>query len=325
MMTKAIRIHAYGGPEAMHWDDVPTPEPGPAEALVHHTAVGLNYIDVYFRTGLYKAPSLPAILGMEAAGVVRAVGADVSGIAVGDRVAYATGPIGAYTTDRVISADRLVKLPDGIDDQTAAAMMLQGMTAQYLLRRTYPVKSGDTVLIHAAAGGVGLILCQWAKHLGATVIGVVSTEEKAQLAREHGAEHVIIGHDKLAAEVKRLTAGAMVPVVYDSVGKDTFMGSLDCLAPLGLMVSFGNSSGAVAPFEIGVLSAKGSLFLTRPTLATYTANRSDLEKSAQDLMQAVSSGAVQIRVNQTFPLKDAAEAHRALEARKTTGSTVLIP
>jgi len=325
MMTKAIRIHAYGGPEAMHWDDVPTPEPGPAEALVHHTAIGLNYIDVYFRTGLYKAPSLPAILGMEGAGVVRAIGSDVSGIAVGDRVAYAMGPIGAYTTDRVISADRLVKLPDDIDDQTAAAMMLQGMTAQYLLRRTYPVKRGDTVLIHAAAGGVGLILCQWAKHLGATVIGVVSTEEKAQLAREHGAEHVLIGHDKLAAEVKRLTAGAMVPVVYDSVGKDTFMASLDCLAPLGLMVSFGNSSGAVPPFEIGVLSAKGSLFLTRPTLATYTAKRPDLEKSAQDLMQAVSSGAVQIRVNQTFPLKDAAEAHRALEARRTTGSTVLIP
>lgn len=324
-MTKAIRIHGYGGPETMHWEDVPTPEPGPAEALVHHTAVGLNYIDVYFRTGLYKAPSLPAILGMEAAGVVRAVGADVGGIAVGDRVAYATGPIGAYTTDRVISADRLVKLPPGIDDQTAAAMMLQGMTAQYLLRRTYPVKSGDTILVHAAAGGVGLILCQWAKHLGATVIGVVSTEEKAKLAREHGAAHVIVGHDRLAAEVKRLTAGAMVPVVYDSVGKDTFMASLDCLAPLGLMVSFGNSSGAVPPIEIGVLSAKGSLFLTRPTLATYTANRAELERSAEDLMQAVQSGAVQIKVNQTFPLKDAAEAHRALEARKTTGSTVLIP
>jgi len=324
-MTKAIRIHAYGGPEAMHWEDVPTPEPGPAEALIHHTAVGLNYIDVYFRSGLYKAPSLPATLGMEAAGVVRAVGADVSGFAVGDRVAYATGPIGAYTTDRVISADRLVKLPDGIDDQTAAAMMLQGMTAQYLLRRTYRVKSGETILVHAAAGGVGLILCQWAKHLGATVIGVVSTEGKAQLAREHGAAHVIIGHDKLAAEVKRLTAGAMVPVVYDSVGKDTFMASLDCLKPLGLMVSFGNSSGAVPPIELGVLSAKGSLFLTRPSLATYTATRPDLERSAEDLMQAVSSGAVRIMVNQTFPLKDAAEAHRALEARKTTGSTVMIP
>ncbi len=324
-MTKAIRIHAYGGPEAMRWEDVPTPEPGPAEALVHHTAIGLNYIDVYFRTGLYKAPSLPAILGMEAAGVVRAVGADVGGIAVGDRVAYATGPIGAYATDRVISADRLIKLPDGIDDRTAAAMMLQGMTAQYLLRRTHPVRSGETVLIHAAAGGVGLILCQWAKHLGATVIGVVSTEEKAQLACEHGASHVIIGHDRLAAEVKRLTAGAMVPVVYDSVGKDTFGASLDCLAPFGTMVSFGNSSGPVPPMDISILGAKGSLFLTRPSLATYTASRTDLEASAKDLIEAVSSGAVQIKVNQTFPLKDAAEAHRALEARKTTGGTVLIP
>lgn len=324
-MTQAIRIHTNGGPEVMQWDDVPTPEPGPAEALVHHTAVGLNYIDVYFRTGLYKSPSLPATLGMEAAGVVRAVGSDVNGIAVGDRVAYATGPIGAYATDRVISADRLVKLPDEIDDQTAAAMMLQGMTAQYLLRRTYPVKAGDTVLIHAAAGGVGLILCQWAAHLGATVIGVVSTDEKAELARAHGATHVVVGHEKLAAEVKRLTAGAMLPVVYDSVGKDTFQTSLDCLAPLGLMITFGNSSGPVPPVEIGVLGAKGSLFLTRPSLATYTALRSDLERSAQDLMQVVSSGAVRIRVNQTFPLKDAADAHRALEARQTTGSTVLIP
>ena len=324
-MTKAIRIHGYGGPEAMQWDDVPTPEPGPAEVLVHHTAIGLNYIDVYFRTGLYKAPALPATLGMEAAGVVSAIGSDVTDIAVGDRVAYATGPIGAYSTDRIISADRVVKLPDGIDDKTAAAMMLQGMTAQYLLRRTYPVKSGDTILVHAAAGGVGLILCQWAKHLGATVIGVVSTEAKAQLAQEHGAAHVIVGHERLATEVKRLTGGAMVPVVYDSVGKDTFIASLDCLAPLGLMVSFGNSSGPVPPFELAVLSAKGSLFLTRPTLATYTASRSDLERSAQDLMQAVMSGAVQIKVNQTFALKDAAEAHRALEARKTTGSTVLLP
>lgn len=324
-MTKAIRIHAYGGPEAMQWDDVPTPEPGPAEALVHHTAVGLNYIDVYFRTGLYKAPSLPATLGMEAAGVVRAIGSEVSGIAVGDRVAYATGPIGAYATDRVISADRLVKLPASIDDPTAAAMMLQGMTAQYLLRRTHVVQPGETVLIHAAAGGVGLILCQWAKHIGATVIGVVSTEEKAQLAREHGASHVIVGHDKLAAEVKRLTAGAMVPVVYDSVGKDTFASSLDCLAPLGLLASYGSSSGPVPPFDIAVLSAKGSLFLTRPTLATYTAKRSDLERSADELMQVVGSGAVKIRVNQTFALKDAATAHRALESRKTTGSTVLVP
>lgn len=324
-MTKAVRIHAYGGPEAMQWEDVPTPEPGPAEVLVHHTAIGLNYIDVYFRTGLYKAPFLPATLGMEAAGVVAAIGSNVVGFTNGDRVAYATGPLGAYSTDRVISADRLVHLPDGIDDQTAAAMMLQGMTAQYLLRRTYVVKQGDTVLIHAAAGGVGLILCQWAKHLGATVIGVVSTEEKARVAHEHGAAHVIVGHDGLVSEVKKITGGAMVPVVYDSVGKDTFAASLDCLTPLGTMISFGNSSGPVPPFELSVLGAKGSLFLTRPTLATYTASRPDLERSAQDLMQAVMTGSVQIKVNQTFALKDAAEAHRALEARKTTGSTVLLP
>ncbi len=324
-MAHAIRIHAYGGPDAMQWDDVPTPEPGPAEVLVHHTAIGLNYIDVYFRNGLYKAPSLPATLGMEAAGVVKAVGSDVTSLSAGDRVAYATGPIGAYSTDRVISADRVVRVPDGISDQTAAAMMLQGMTAQYLVRQTYAVKSGDTVLVHAAAGGVGLILCQWAKHLGATVIGVVSTDEKARLATEHGAAHVIVGHDKLASEVKRITGGKMVPVAYDSVGKDTFTASLDSLAPLGLMVSYGNSSGPVPPFELAVLGAKGSLFLTRPTLATYTASRADLERSAQDLMGVVASGAVQIKVNQSFALKDAAEAHRALEARKTTGSTVLIP
>jgi len=324
-MSKAIRIHAYGGPEAMQWDDVPTPEPGPAEALVHHTAVGLNYIDVYFRTGLYKAPALPATLGMEAAGVVRAIGSAVQGIAVGDRVAYATGPIGAYATDRVISADRLVKLTDGISDQTAAAMMLQGMTAQYLLRRTHAVQAGETILVHAAAGGVGLILCQWAKHIGAIVIGVVSTEEKAELARQHGAAHVIIGHGQLPAEVKRITGGKMVPVVYDSVGKDTFAASLDCLAPLGLMVTYGNSSGPVPPLDLGILSAKGSLFVTRPTLATYTALRTDLEQTAAELMAVVASGAVKIRVNQSFALRDAASAHRALEARQTTGSTVLIP
>jgi len=324
-MTHAVRIHAHGGPEMMRWDDVPTPEPGPAEALVHHTAVGLNYIDVYFRTGLYKTPSLPAILGMEAAGVVRAVGADVQDVKVGDRVAYATGPIGAYATDRVISADRLVKLPDAVDDQTAAAMMLQGLTAQYLLRRTRRVGPGDTILVHAAAGGVGLILCQWAKHLGATVIGVVSTDAKAELARAHGAAYIIVGHAKLAAEVKRLTGGAMVPVVYDSVGKDTFGASLDCLAPLGLMVSYGSSSGPVPPVDLGVLAAKGSLFLTRPTLATYTALRADLTAAAAELMEVVGSGAVRIRVNQTFALKDAAAAHIALEGRQTTGSTVLIP
>ncbi|MGI4795772.1 MAG: quinone oxidoreductase family protein, partial [Janthinobacterium lividum] len=255
----------------------------------------------------------------------RAIGADVTSLAVGDRVAYATGPIGAYATDRVIAADRVVKLPDAIDDQTAAAMMLQGMTAQYLVRRTHRVQPGETVVVHAAAGGVGLILCQWIKHLGATVIGVVSTAEKAELAREHGAAHVVIGHENLPAEVKRITGGAMVPVVYDSVGKDTWTTSLDSLAPLGLMVSYGNASGPVPPVEIGTLGAKGSLFLTRPSLATYTAKTADLQASAHDLFDVVSSGAVKIRVNQTFPLADARLAHEALEARKTTGSTVLIP
>jgi NADPH2:quinone reductase len=324
MSTKAIRIHAHGGPEVMKWEDVPTPEPGPGEALVRHEAVGLNFIDVYFRTGLYKA-SLPMTPGMEAAGVVVAVGSDVTELRPGDRIAYATGPVGAYATERVIPADRLVKLPESIDFATGAAMMLQGMTAQYLIRRTYRVQQGETILVHAAAGGVGLILCQWAKHLGATVIGVVSTEEKAQLAREHGAEHVIVGHANLGAEVKRITQGAMVPVVYDSVGRDTFAASLDCLAPLGLMVSYGNASGPVPPFELGMLATKGSLFLTRPTLATYTAKREDLVAVANDLFDVVSSGAVKIRVNQTFPLREAAAAHEALEGRRTTGSTVLIP
>ncbi|HET9147972.1 MAG TPA: quinone oxidoreductase, partial [Acetobacteraceae bacterium] len=323
--TKAIRIHAYGGPEVLKWEDVPTPEPGPAEVLIRHEAVGLNYIDVYFRTGLYKSPSLPVTLGMEAAGVVLAAGPNVTELRVGDRVAYATGPIGAYATERVITADRLVKLPDNIDFATGAAMMLQGMTAQYLIRRTYRVREGETILVHAAAGGVGLILCQWARHLGANVIGVVSTESKASIAREHGAAHVIVGHGNLAAEVKRITGGAMVPVVYDSVGRDTFAASLDCLAPLGLMVSYGNASGAVPPVELGMLAAKGSLFLTRPSLATYTAKREDLVAVANDLFDVVSSGAVKIRVNQTFPLRDAAAAHEALEARRTTGSTILIP
>lgn len=323
-MTKAIRIHQVGGPEVMHWEDVPTPEPGPGEALVRHEAVGLNYIDVYFRTGLYKT-NLPATIGMEGAGTVVAVGDGVTDIAAGDRVAYAGGPIGAYAMERVIAADRLVKRPDGIDAKTAAGMMLQGMTAQYLIRRTYNVKAGDTIVVHAAAGGVGLILCQWAKHLGATVIGVVSTPEKADLARANGAAHVVIGYDTLPAEVKRITSGAMVPVVYDSVGKDSFMASIDSLAPLGLMVTYGSASGPVPPIDAGLLSSKGSLFLTRPTLATYTSKRADLERTANDLFDAVLSGAVQIRVNQTFPLSEAAEAHRALEARKTTGSTVLIP
>lgn len=323
-MTKAIRIHAHGGPEVMQWEDVPAPEPGPGEVKLRHDAIGLNFIDIYYRTGLYKSP-LPAVLGQEAAGTVAALGDGVTGFAIGDRVAYAGGPIGAYASARVIAADRLVKIPDGIDSRTAATMMLQGMTAEYLLRRTHPVQTGETILVHAAAGGVGLILCQWANHLGATVIGVVSTEEKAELARQHGAAHTIIGHDRLADEVKRITKGAMVPVVYDSVGRDTFAASLDCLAPLGLMVSFGNASGAVGAVDIGQLGAKGSLFLTRPSLATYVAKRTDLERSAQALFEVVAAGVVRVQVNQTYRLQDAAEAHRALESRRTTGSTVLIP
>jgi NADPH2:quinone reductase len=323
-MTKAIRIHATGGPEVMKWEQVPTPQPGPAEVLIRHAAVGLNYIDVYFRTGLYKA-ALPATLGMEGAGVVLAVGDEVTTLAVGDRVAYAGGPIGAYATERVIAADRLVKLPEAISFETGAAMMLQGMTAQYLLRRTYRVQAGQTILVHAAAGGVGLIICQWASSLGVNVIGVVSTPEKAALAQASGAKHAIVGYGNLAAEVKRLTAGAMVPVVYDSVGKDTFNASLDCLAPLGMMVSYGNASGPVPPVDIGVLGAKGSLFLTRPSFSTYTAGHADLEATCNELFEVVASGAVKIQVNQTFALADAAAAHEALEARRTTGSTILIP
>ena len=323
-MTKAIRIHTTGGPEVMLWEDVPTPEPGPGEALIKHAAIGLNFIDVYFRTGLYKAPNMPLIIGQEGAGTVIGLGASVTNIAVGDRVAYA-GPLGGYATERVIAADRLVKLPDAISFETGAAMMLQGMTAQYLLRRTHVVKSGETIVVHAAAGGVGLILCQWAKHIGATVIGVVSNEEKAALARAHGAAHTVIGHSALVSEVKRITGGAMVPVVYDSVGKDTFTASIDCLAPLGLMASYGSASGPVPPVEIGMLAAKGSLFLTRPTLATYTAKRGDLETVAADLFDAVSIGAVTIKMNQTFSLRDAGAAHTALERRQTTGSTVLLP
>src|SRR3984957_10021696 len=323
-MTKAIRIHTNGGPDVMKWEDVPTPEPGPGEALIKQAAVGLNYIDVYFRTGLYKAPNMPLIIGSEGAGTVTSVGAGVTLVKSGDRVAYA-GPMGGYATDRVVPADRLVKLPDGISFETGAAMMLQGMTAQYLVRRTYKVSADDTIVVHAAAGGVGLILCQWAKHLGATVIGVVSSEAKAALAHSHGAAHTVIGHANLAAEVKKITSGAGVPAVYDSVGKDTWTASLDCLAPLGLMVSYGNASGPVAPFDLGVLGAKGSLFLTRPTLPTYTAKRADLEAVAGDLFSVVASGAVKIQVNQTFPLQDAAKAHIALESRQTTGSTVLIP
>jgi NADPH2:quinone reductase len=317
-------MHATGGPEVLKWEQVPTPQPGPNEALIHHKAVGLNYIDVYFRTGFYKT-ALPATIGMEGAGTVLAIGDHVTNLAVGDRIAYAGGPIGAYATERVIGADRLVKLPDSIDFQTGAAMMLQGMTAQYLLHRTFRVQPGQTILVHSAAGGVGLILCQWASHMGATVIGVVSSEAKAELAKANGAAHVIIGHAHLAADVKRITHGAMVPVVYDAVGKDTFNPSLDCLAPLGMMVSYGAASGPIPPFDLAILGTKGSLFITRPGLASYTSAAADLATVSASLFEAVTSGAVKIRVNQTFPLSEAAAAHEALEARRTTGSTVLLP
>lgn len=323
-MTKAIRMHHTGGPEVLVYEDMPRPEPGPAEVRVRHEAIGLNYIDIYFRTGLYRAPALPAIIGQEGAGVVSEIGSEVTDFAIGDRVAYA-GPLGAYAAERVIAADRLVKLPDSVSCEAAASLMLQGLTAHYLLHRTHKVQPGETILVHAAAGGVGLLLCQWAKHLGATVIGVVSTAEKAALAQAHGATHTIIGTQTLAADVKRLTSGAMVPVVYDSVGRDTFAVSLDCLAPLGLMVSFGNASGPVPPIDISVLSAKGSLFLTRPTLATYTAKRADLQAGAAALFAAVAAGVLVAQINQRFALADAADAHRAIESRATTGSTVFIP
>jgi len=323
-MSKAIRIHATGGPEVLRWEDVPKPEPGPTEILLRQEAIGLNYIDVYFRTGLYKIANLPAVLGQEGAGIVEAVGSDVTTVKVGDRVAYA-GSLGAYATHRVLPADRALILPPGIDIRVAAAITLQGLTAHYLLHRTYPVKPGDRILVHAAAGGVGLLLCQWASHLGATVIGVVSSEEKAELARANGAAHVIIGIQTLAADVKRITRGEMVPVVYDSIGRETFNASLDSLAPLGLMVSFGNASGAVPPFDLSLLSAKGSLFLTRPSLATYTAKRATLDMMAGELFAAVQAGILRPMINQSFPLADAALAHAALESRKTTGQTVLIP
>ena len=324
-MIHAVRIHEHGGPEKMSWDEVPLPAPKPGEALIRHKAIGLNYIDVYFRTGLYKLPSLPAALGMEGAGIVEAVGEGVTEVAVGDRVAYASGPVGAYAEARTMKADRLVPVPDAISFETAAAMMLQGMTAQYLLRTTYRVKAGETILVHAAAGGVGLIMVQWAKHLGCTVIGTVSTPEKAALAKAHGADHVILSGEDIPAAVKKITGGAMLPVVYDSVGKDTFLASLDCLRPLGTMVSYGNASGAVPPVDIGILAAKGSLYLTRPTLASYTTKREDLLAVAKDLFDVVASGAVKINVNQRYALKDAAQAHIDLEARKTTGSTILLP
>ena len=324
-MNHAIRLHEPGGPEKLVWEEVPLPTPKPGEVLIRHAAVGLNFIDVYFRTGLYKAPSLPAVIGMEAAGTVEAVGDGVEDLRAGDRVAYAMGPIGAYAEARTIRADALVKLPADIPSEMAAAMMLQGLTAQYLLRRTYKLQAGETILVHAAAGGVGLILVQWAKAIGATVIGTVSTEAKAELARAHGCDHVVLQGEDLPARVSEITRGARLPVVYDSIGRDTFEASLDCLAPFGLLVSYGNASGPVTGVDVGILAAKGSLFLTRPTLATHTAKRADLLAMAEDLFDVVRSGKVKIEINQTYPLREAGRAHIDLEGRKTTGSTILIP
>ena len=324
-MPHAIRIHQTGGPEVLLWEEVDVPAPAAGEATVRHHAVGLNFIDTYHRTGLYPLP-LPAGIGLEGAGVVEAVGAGVTEVKVGDRVAYAGGPVGAYAEVRNMPAHRLLRLPDAIAFDTAAAMMLQGLTAAYLLRRTYRVQPGDAVLIHAAAGGVGLIACQWAKALGATVIGTVGSPAKAELARAHGCDHVInYSTENFTQRVREITGGEGVPVVYDGVGKDTFMGSLDSLRPLGMMVAYGNASGPVPPFDVLLLSQKGSLFVTRPTIMSYTAKRADLEALGAELFDVVASGKVRIEVNQTYPLKDAAQAQRDLEARKTTGSTVLLP
>ena len=324
-MSKAIRMHRAGGPEVLEWEEVQVGDPGPGEARVRHHAVGLNFIDVYFRTGLYPQP-MPAGCGMEGAGVVEAVGAGVTEIKPGDRVAYATPPNGAYSEVRNMPASRLVILPAGLTFDQGAAMMLQGMTAQYLLKRTYPVKRGESILIHAAAGGVGLIVCQWAKALGCTVIGTVGSDHKAALAKAHGCDHPIVyTRENFTARVKEITGGKGVGVVYDSIGKDTFIGSLDCLAPLGYMVSFGNASGPLAPLNTQDLASRGSLFFTRPSLVTYTAKREDLVSSSNELFEIVLSGKVKIEVNQRYALKDAAQAQRDLEARKTTGSTVLVP
>jgi len=323
-MAHAIRIHETGGPEKMRWEAIHVGPPAAGEVLVRNTAVGVNFIDTYHRSGLYPVP-LPAGLGMEGAGVVQAVGPKVKELRIGDRVAY-TQPMGAYAEELLRPADRLLKLPAGIDDTIAAAMMLKGLTAQYLLRRTYRVKKGDTILVHAAAGGVGQILCQWAKHLGATVVGTVGSDAKVAVAKRAGCKHVIVtGREKVSQRVRDITKGAGVPVVYDGIGRDTFLDSLDCLAPLGLMVSYGNASGPVPPVDIAILSQKGSLFLTRPTLMTYVAKRADLVRAASELFAVVKKGAVKITVNHTYPLKEAAQAHRDLESRKTTGSIVLLP
>ncbi|MFK3667518.1 quinone oxidoreductase family protein [Ochrobactrum teleogrylli] len=324
-MINAIRVHQTGGPEVLNYEQIEIGEPGPGEAKVRHEAVGLNFIDVYFRTGLYKAAQMPFTPGNEGAGTVIAIGAGVDNVKVGDRVAYVATP-GSYADERILPADRLVIVPESIDLKTAASMMLKGMTAQYLLRRTFRVEAGQTILFHAAAGGVGLIAGQWAKHLGATVIGTAGSPDKIALAKQHGYDHVInYRTENFAERVRELTNGAGVDVVYDSVGRDTYMGSLDVLKPLGMFACFGQSSGVIPPFDLGLLAQKGSLFATRPTLFNYVAKRSDLEKTAAELFDVVGSGAVKIEINQTYALKDARKAHEELEARKTTGTSILLP
>jgi NADPH2:quinone reductase len=324
-MPHAIRIHSHGGPEVLQWESVPTGEPGPGEVLVRQTAIGLNLIDVYERTGLYPG-ALPSGLGREGAGIIEATGPRVRGLEPGDRVAYFSSQPGAYAQERVVPANRVVRVPEGVSDRLAAAAMLKGLTAWFLLRRVHRATHGDALVVHAAAGGVGLILAQWARHLGARVIGVVGSDSKAEVARAHGCQHVLVlGRDDLPARVRELTDGVGARVVYDSVGKDTFFASLDCLRPLGLMVSFGNASGPVPPFAPLELMRRGSLFLTRPTLFHYTARRSELDRGARELFSVIGSGAVRIEIGQCYALQDASQAHRDLEARRTIGSTVLIP
>jgi NADPH:quinone reductase len=324
-MVKAIHAVKAGGPEVLTWTDIEIGEPGPGQVRIKHTAIGVNYIDVYMRSGLYATPT-PFAPGNEAAGIVEAVGSGVTDLKIGDRVCYVIAGGGGYQEKRIAPADRVVKLPDGISDKQAAAMMLKGMTVQYLLRRTYKVQPGDTILFHAAAGGVGLIACQWAKHLGATTIGTVGSTEKAALAKAHGCHHTILYRETdFVPAVKALTNNAGVPVVYDSVGKDTLLKSLDCLAPLGMLVTFGQSSGPADPLNLGILGAKGSLFVTRPTLFTYIAKKEALVQTANDLFDVVAKGIVKIEVSAEYALKDAAQAHRDLEARKTTGSVILVP
>ncbi len=324
-MPHAIRIHSHGGPEVLQWEPVPTGEPGPGEVLVRQTAIGLNLIDVYERTGLYPG-ALPSGLGREGAGIIEAIGPRVRGLKPGDRVAYFSSQPGAYAQERVVPADRVVRVPEGVSDRLAAAAMLKGLTAWIMVRRVHRVTRGDPLVVHAAAGGVGLILIQWARHLGARVIGVVGSDSKAEVARAHGCQHVLVlGRDDLSARVRELTDGVGARVVYDSVGKDTFFASLDCLRPLGLMVSFGNASGPVPPFAPLELMRRGSLFLTRPTLFHYTARRTELDRGVRELFGVIGSGAVRIEIGQCYALQDAGQAHRDLEARRTIGSTVLIP